>query len=217
MVLFDFDGTIGDTLPLVVKSIAKAVKPFVHKDLTYEEIAKTFGPCEEGSILQLVPNHFKEACDLFHKYYREEHHTCDKPFTGIKDLINKLKSKQILIGLVTGKSEFTTHYSLQKYEMDTVFDVIKTGSMYKSIKTKCIQDIISQYKLNPQEVIYIGDMPSDIISAREAHIKIISVLYATPQSEAGIKANHPDKICFSIQDLTDYLLNNLQTRGKNND
>lgn len=205
MILFDFDGTIGDTLPLVVKTIAKAVKPFVHKDLTYDEIAKTFGPCEEGSILKLVPNNFDEACKLFHKYYKEEHYTCDKPFVGIKELIANLKAQGVLVGLVTGKSEFTTHYSLQQYQMDTIFDVIKTGSMKKSIKTECIQEILSQYKLKPQEVIYIGDMPSDIISARQAHTQIVSVLYATPQSEQAVKAKQPDKICYSIQELTNYL------------
>lgn len=210
MVLFDFDGTIGDTLPLVVNTIAKAVKPFVHKDLTYDEIAKTFGPCEEGSILKLVPNNFDEAATLFHKYYREEHHTCAKPFAGIKELIAKLKAQNILVGLVTGKSEFTTHCSLEQYQMDTSFDVIKTGSMQKSIKTQCIKEIIAKYKLNPQEVIYIGDMPSDIDSARAAQTKIVSVLYATPQSEQAVKAKQPDKICYSIQELAAYLLNEVK-------
>lgn len=35
-----------------------------------------------------------------------------------------------------------------------------------------------KYKLNAEDVIYIGDMPSDIDSAKQANCKIISVLYA---------------------------------------
>ena len=47
-VIFDFDGTIGDTLKLVIESIREAVSPFMDRELSDDEIADTFGPIEEG-------------------------------------------------------------------------------------------------------------------------------------------------------------------------
>ena len=43
-VIFDFDGTIGDTLKLVIESIREAVSPFMDRELSDDEIADTFGP-----------------------------------------------------------------------------------------------------------------------------------------------------------------------------
>ena len=52
-VIFDFDGTIGDTLKLVIESIREAVSPFMDRELSDDEIADTFGPIEE----YLLPTH----------------------------------------------------------------------------------------------------------------------------------------------------------------
>ena len=204
-VLFDFDGTIGDTLPLVVKAIQQATEPFLRRTLSYDEIAETFGPSEEGSILKLVPKHYDEACKLFYQYYIAEHEMCATPYKGIIELIEMLKKYNVLVGLVTGKSRKTTDISLKKYNMTDIFDIVKTGSLQKSVKDECIKQILQKCSLQSQELIYIGDMPSDIDSARKIDVKIVSVLYATLQNEVDIKAKKPDKICYSVEELTDYL------------
>lgn len=210
-ILFDFDGTIADTLPLVVSSIQKAAFPFYQRVLSYDEIAQTFGPCEEGSLQILLPNHYKEATNLFYKYYEEDAKSlnCEQPFLGIIELLQNLKKHNIIIGLVTGKGTTTTNISLKKYNMLNTFDIIKTGSTEKSIKTECIIDIIKKYKLNAEDVVYIGDMPSDIDSAKQANCKIISVLYADKKNEQQILAKKPDKICYSLDELSSFLLQQL--------
>lgn len=206
-VLFDFDGTIADTLPLVVSSLQKALYPIYKRRLSYEEIAKTFGPCEEGSIKLLAPDNFEETMALFYDYYQQDDIDCNcvKAFSGIKNLINKLKQRGLIVGLVTGKGEFTTKNSLDKYGLKDIFDVIKTGSIEKSIKCECILEVIEQYKLKPQEVYYVGDMPSDIDAARKAGCKIISVLYADIRNETVIREKAPDAICYSVGELEAFL------------
>lgn len=213
-VLFDFDGTIADTLPLVVSSIQKSVEPFLRKKISYKDIAETFGPCEEGSILKLVPEHYIEARELFYKYYIADHLICPVPYNGIIDLVKMLKDRRVLVGLVTGKSKRTTEISLEKYHMLGIFDIVKTGSLRKSIKTDCIKEILREYSLNTNEVFYIGDMPSDIDSARSVGIKIISVVYSTLLNEAAIKLKSPDKICYTVNELINCLKIEIGKREK---
>ena len=93
--------------------------------------------------------------------------------------------------------------------MLNTFDIIKTGSTEKSIKTECIIDIIKKYKLNAEDVVYVGDMPSDIDSAKQANCKIISVLYADKKNEQQILAKKPNKICYSLDELSSFLLQQL--------
>lgn len=213
-VLFDFDGTIADTLPLVVSSIQKTVESFLQKKLSYEEVAEVFGPCEEGSILKLVPENYVKACELFYKYYVNDHDMCSTPYNSIVDLIKMLKKEGILVGLVTGKGRRTTKISLKKYHMMNIFDVIKTGSLQKSMKVECIKEVLDEYFLKPCEAFYIGDMPSDIDSARKAGIKIISVMYSTLLNEADIKIKSPDKICYIVNELVDYLKTEIGKRER---
>ena len=204
-VIFDFDGTIGDTLKLVIESIREAVSPFMDRELSDDEIADTFGPIEEGSILKFVKD-YEEACKLLYDAYARLHKEITlKPFTGVVDLIKYLKSKNLIVILATGKGAKTCEISLKQYQMENLFDKIKTGSIKGGIKPQMMQEVIDEYKLSADEVIYIGDAPTDIDAARQVGVKIASVLYGTRIEEEAVKAKNPDAICYSIEDVKKYL------------
>lgn len=196
-VIFDFDGTIGDTLKLVIESIREAVSPFIDRELSDDEIADTFGPIEEGSILKFVDEKdYEEACKLLYDAYARLHKEIrPKPFAGVVDLIKYL----------TGKGAKTCEISLKQYQMENLFDKVKTGSIKGGIKPQMMQEVIDEYKLSADEVIYIGDAPTDIDAARQVGVKIVSVLYGTRIEEEAVKAKNPDAICYSIEDVKKYL------------
>ncbi len=66
-VIFDFDGTLANTIPLCIEAFRKAVEPIVQRPLSDEEIMSTFGPDEEGSIRKLAPQHYEEATADFYE------------------------------------------------------------------------------------------------------------------------------------------------------
>ncbi len=206
-VIFDFDGTIGDTLKLVIESIREAVSPFMDRELSDDEIADTFGPIEEGSILKFVDEKdYEEACKLLYDAYARLHkEITPKPFAGVVDLIKYLKSKNLIVILATGKGAKTCEISLKQYQMENLFDKVKTGSIKGGIKLQMMQEVIDEYKLSADEVIYIGDAPTDIDAARQVGVKIVSVLYGTRIEEEAVKAKNPDAICYSIEDVKKYL------------
>ena len=196
-VIFDFDGTIGDTLKLVIESIREAVSPFMDRELSDDEIADTFGPIEKD---------YEEACKrLYDAYARLHKEITPKPFAGVVDLIKYLKSKNLIVILATGKGAKTCEISLKQYQMENLFDKVKTGSIKGGIKPQMMQEVIDEYKLSADEVIYIGDAPTDIDAARQVGVKIASVLYGTRIEEEAVKAKNPDAICYSIEDVKKYL------------
>ena len=215
-VIFDFDGTIGDTLKLVIESIREAVSPFMDRELSDDEIADTFGPIEEGSILKFVDEKdYEEACKLLYDAYARLHkEITPKPFAGVVDLIKYLKSKNLIVILATGKGAKTCEISLKQYQMENLFDKVKTGSIKGGIKPQMMQEVIDEYKLSADEVIYIGDAPTDIDAARQVGVKIVSVLYGTRIEEEAVKAKNPDAICYSIEDVKKYLTSLIQEKNK---
>jgi len=52
--IFDLDGTIGNTLPLCIKAFRETIETFMKRKISDEEIIATFGPSEEGTIYSLI-------------------------------------------------------------------------------------------------------------------------------------------------------------------
>lgn len=163
LVAFDLDGTIGDTIPMCLKALKKAVTPYVTlNDVSENDILETFGLNEKGMIKKLVGYNWENALDDFYVIYEQMHIMCPRPFDGITELIEKLKKKSILIALVTGKGEKSCAITLRQFNMDTCFDKVKTGNPFKNNKAENFRELLADYKLQPDEMIYIGDTVSDI-------------------------------------------------------
>lgn len=64
-VIFDIDGTLADTIPLIIVAYRKAVEPLVKHSLSDEEIVNTFGPDEEGSVKKMAPHDYKRNAGFF--------------------------------------------------------------------------------------------------------------------------------------------------------
>jgi len=70
--IFDLDGTLGDTLPVCFAAFRRALRGFSNRPYTDEEIAALFGPSEEGMIRQLVPDQWQACLKAYLVAYEEE-------------------------------------------------------------------------------------------------------------------------------------------------
>lgn len=204
-VIFDFDGTIANTLPLCIAAFRKAIEPLAGTYLSDEQIIATFGPSEEGTIQALIPEHYDEGLKAYIKYYKELHGICPSPFHGIKETIEWLKANNIIVALVTGKGRASCDISLSYYQMFDYFDMIETGSPTGQRKVEGIASVLNHFNLNPNEAIYVGDAPSDILSARKANVPIISAVWAGTANAAELKELQPDKLFSSVESFRFYL------------
>ena len=205
-VIFDLDGTIGDTVPLCIKAFRKAIEPLIERLVSDEEIIATFGPSEEGTIMALAPNFYKKGVEDYLRYYEEYHDMCPNPFEGIEDILKMLKEKRIQISMVTGKGKYSTDISLKKFSIDSYFEIIETGIVSGPSKPQGIQKIIDFYKhLDKSEFIYVGDAPSDISASREVGISVISVAWAKSAEPKKLKDLSPNEIFYSITEFSEWL------------
>jgi phosphoglycolate phosphatase/pyrophosphatase PpaX len=201
------DGTIADSLPLCIEAFRRAVEPFLGHSMTDDEITAAFGPSDAGTIRQLVPDHADKCLEGYLTWYRRLHPSmCPHPFDGIRELFDELKVQGILLGLVTGKGPKSLNITLEFFGFDNVFDAVETGSPYKANKPECLRNILQKFDLQPQETVYIGDAPSDILATREVSIPIFSAAWAQTTNLEKLQPLKPDYIVFSIEELRKRLL-----------
>ncbi len=208
-ILFDLDGTLGHTLPLCMAAFREALEPLMGRHLSDEDIVAAFGPSEEGTIAMLLPENADEGLNRYLEVYERLHLDWPEPFDGIRDILSYLKDRQAFVGLVTGKGHKSMLLTLKRYGLEYYFDVIKTGDPAGPNKVRRIEEVIDEFSLEPREILYVGDAPSDIEACRTCGVKIASAAWAPTADLETLKTMQPDYLFLSVSAFFEFLQREL--------
>lgn len=206
--IFDFDGTIAETIPVTLKAIEAAYADNGLPVPSDAEIVAHFGANEYGMFLKMTPDH---ADELFEAYIREfvavHKKFPQKPFDGIVAAIRKIKDAGWKIGLVTGKHIRAAEKAIEIYGLSGLFDDIRCGGINGSIKTQNISELLDIWAIAPQNTWYIGDVVSDVIDARAAGVHPLSAAWthANITAIASLEAAKPEEIFTSVESFNKWL------------
>ena len=79
-IIFDFDGTLANTLPICYYAFQCVFNEFDSRNLSIEEIKAMFGPSETGIIRENLSNSNKDAAiELYYAKYSERHNQLVTP------------------------------------------------------------------------------------------------------------------------------------------
>ena len=210
LVAFDLDGTIADTIPMCIEVFEKAISPYVGHTLSKDEIIQTFGLNETGMIKAVVKEQWEKALQDFYIKYEELHFQCDTPFEGIVPLINILKSKGIIVALITGKGQKSCEITLERLKMSHMFSDIMTGSEYKNCKKDSLLALMNKYNLSAEECIYIGDAITDVIASNEVGTKCLSATWCESSDKARLYEINSENVYESVLELTKVLIHGVK-------
>lgn len=206
-IIFDFDGTLANTLPICFYAFQNVFKEFDNKVLSSEEIKDMFGPSETGIIRNnlLNPNK-KEAIEYYYEKYSEHHNILVETNDEILELLKSLKEQGIKIGIFTGKAKKSLEISLKALNMDGLFDVIITGDDVIKPKpdSEGLLKALSFLEVNNSDALYIGDSDADVVAGVQANVFTIGVQWL-PEYQTSIFTEQPDLIITSIKEFKSFL------------
>lgn len=184
-IIFDLDGTLGNTLPIVVEALQDTFRRYDGREYTPEEIATMFGPTEEGVIERRVPPEaYRPALEHYLRRYEALHAAADRPFPGVIDLLEWLRARGVRTGIVTGKGPVTAQISLRAMGLEPYIEMVECGSPAGAEKPAGIARILAAWGLEPARngappsAAYVGDVPYDMQAAREAGVLPIGAAWA---------------------------------------
>lgn len=189
-VIFDIDGTLTFTNQLIFDSFNYIAEKYLNKKFSDEEIIALFGPTEDVIIKQMFPDKFEEVRNDYYEYYHQNHRIAQL-YDGIKELLIDLKNAGMILGIFTGKGRTSSLITLNFLGIRNLFDMIVTGDDVKNHKPspEGIIKFIKTFNLKPEEVLMIGDAPSDIKAAIEAGVNIASVVWDSYSADEVKKLN----------------------------
>lgn len=212
-IIFDFDGTVANTLPVNYHSFQTVFKKYDDKDFTDEEIKEMFGPVEPVIIQDHLEHSDKEsAIETFYQTYEDKHSDLVDANSEMDDLLRSLKDKGLKLGIMTGKSRRSLDISLEKLGMSDLFDVIMTGDDVSEPKPhpEGVLKAIDQLGVSKEDVMFLGDSDSDIEAGQRAGVRTVGVHWL-PEVQTKEFSHEPHQTFENISDFVDFL-EGAQTR-----
>lgn len=177
--IFDVDGTITSTNKLIFATFNHVTEKYLQKTYTDSEIISLFGPTEEEIMLDLFKDDYQKAREDYYEFYAGKHSEMAFIFPGMKEILEMIKSKNIPLGIYTGKGTYSTEITLKDIGVYNLFDLIVTGSDVAIHKPdpEGINMFVEKFNLDKDRVLMIGDAPADLIASRGAGVKSGAVLW----------------------------------------
>lgn len=152
---------------------------------TIDEIRMMVGNGVELLIRRAVPEGTPEAKTMdvlaaFRQHYMQHSEDATLPYPGIMELLHKLRADGKIIAVVSNKFDAATKKLCERYfpnMIDTAVGENEAEGIRKKPAPDTVLSVISQFSLNKNECVYIGDSDVDILTAKNAGIPCISVLW----------------------------------------
>jgi phosphoglycolate phosphatase-like HAD superfamily hydrolase len=206
--IFDLDGTLGNTFVLSVEAFREAFAQFTGRQFTDEEIIATFGPSELGSVRQVIPDpDRREAClQAYMNAYEQMHKQyAPGPFPGIKAALDMLQAHHIPLAVVTGKAPDSAWMTLKQFGLTGYFDIVETGSPDGPVKPLLLRKVLKVWNVPADQVIYVGDAPSDVTASREVGVIPLGAGWADAADIERLAAQQPAATFHKVDDLIKWI------------
>lgn len=208
-VIFDFDGTLADTIPLIVASFNAACSVPLGRKLSHEEVIARFGIPDAAMLRRELHSESEETVTkAIENYFRcyEQQHSMVEIFPGISELLEALQERKIPLAVMTGKGRLAAEISLRQLGWEQVFGSIITGDDVQEQKPhpEGVLRAASELNIAPQQCIFVGDSPADIGAGKAAGMTTIAALWHNFY-EDELHTAAPDYWATSTQELSQIL------------
>ncbi len=203
--IFDLDGTLINSLPVVRTSLNTTLIKFSGRVYTDKELSSLFGPSEDGIFKKLFPESWKEVLQFYLNEYDRIHVQYAKPFPGIVEALTLLHERKMKLALVSGKGAGSMEISLKHSGLRQFFELIITGSEHRASKPEHIRQVLKLWNLSPQEVVYVGDIAYDVQAAKEVGVLSISALWAKTSQVQKVLDMNPAFAFYSVASFIEWI------------
>ena len=192
-VVFDLDGTVVDTVELIIESFRFATRTVLDEVLPDEVILAGVGRPLMAQMERLSAVHARELYDVYREYNHRRHDELIRGYDGVSEVLGALKAAGRRLGIVTSKSSDTTAMAFRAVGLREHFDVVVTASDTSEHKPSpaplhlCLERLGAQ----AEGSLYVGDAPADITAGRAAGMATAAVAWGVFGREALLAAG-PD-------------------------
>ncbi len=199
-IIFDFDGTIADTLDftrLIYNEIASedGYKIVAEADVPHLQHMGISEICKELQVPKYrVPGILMRGRNML-KSRVTEIPLCD----GVEKCLPLFRAQVDHFGILTSNSAENVRTFLEHYQLDPLFSFVSSVSKLTG-KAKHLRSICRTFSIAPRELLYIGDEIRDVKAAQKAGVAVAAVTWGY-NNASSLEESNPDYLISSPEQL----------------
>jgi len=206
VVLFDLDGTLANSIDLIVESYNRAFAAVTGQGVTRERALPWIGQTLPQTFNREDPDN-AAALEAAYRAYNNTHMDQIAPFPGVSNVLRALRDAGCTTGVVTSKGRDAALASLAQLGLDALIEVLgcrEDTSAHKPDPQPLLA-ALAKVDAAPADTAYVGDAVWDIMAAKAAGMASIAVTWG-----AGLRdellALSPHDLVDTAEELSDVLM-----------
>lgn len=210
-IIFDFDGTIADSVDAALQIYNRVAPEYKCKPIHGEarELLSAKNPTRYFKEYGVTP--FKLFLLVF-RIRKELGKQIEQisMVEGIEKSLIRLKKAGFRLGILTSNSRKNVEQFLAHNQLSDVFSFVYSGRHLLG-KDSLISKIIKKEKLSEGAIVYVGDETRDVLAMKKARIPVVAVSWGL-SSESKLASLHPESLIHHPVELNPELIEKLMHR-----
>ena len=205
-VLFDLDGTLADTIHLIVESYNHTLAT-IGQHRSPEEIRSWIGRALVETFEDVDPVRAPELDRTYREWNLAHTDRLIRRYAGVPELLVALTDAGVTMGVVTSKRRLTATKAMVAVGIEGMLPILaglEDTATHKPDPAP-LRHAVAQLGVEPADCVYVGDAGVDVLAARAAGMASVAVTWG-----AGLRstllAAEPDHLVDSVEELTGLLL-----------
>ena len=194
--IFDLDGTLLDTLGDLAAAVNYALRKYGLSEHSIDDVRSFVGNGVRVLMQRAVPEGeanplFEEVLAAFCSYYLEHSLDTTRPYDGIPELLAELRRRGCHTAVVSNKFDAATKELCRYFFADTIEVAVgehEAEGIRKKPAPDTVEEALRQLGVTKEGAVYVGDSDVDILTAHNAGLPCISVLWGF-RSREFLQAN----------------------------
>lgn len=212
LTIFDLDGTLLNTFDDLLDSINSVALKYgfntVKKDFFYSCIGNGQRFLIDRSLNGVNNDQYDSILNDYLQAYESRLLHKTRPFPEINYLLTELTKSNIKLGVLSNKKDNQVKQLVNYFFPEIKFEFVCGGEASNPLKPdpNSILNCLKNTDILPSETVMIGDSYQDALTANNANIKSISVLWGYQNEETIKKNSKPDFIVNNCTELLKLIL-----------
>lgn len=188
-IIFDFDGTIGDSQALIVKTLQDTMRKRGLEVKSDVECAATIGLRLDEAFVQLFEMSAEEgmACAETYRVIFEENkqHLIVQPFPHVLETIHTLHRQGYQLAIASSRGSDSLFGYVKQMGIEDCISSIIAGDLVEHVKPapNMVFKALEEMNGTVEEALVVGDMTYDVDMAHNAGAKACAVTYGNATRE----------------------------------
>ncbi len=205
-VIFDLDGTLLNTLEDLMDAVNYALALYGLPRRTLDEVRRFVGNGVKLLVERSVPGgaghpEFDRVFDAFRSYYSVHCNDKTAAYSGVLELLHRLKERGYALAIVSNKLDSAVK-ELNKIYFNGIVDVAvgEREGVLRKPAPDMVNAALRELGREKGSAVYVGDSEVDVLTARNAGLSCISVLWGfrdrkfLEEKGASVFVNDPAEI-----------------------